>query len=157
LKTCADPERRALVDECRDALERTGPFRVQQATSSQLADWVSLGHHLGNHTWDHPLLDTCEPEEQRRQIASAHDWLTRRFPGQPPVFAYPNGNAADHSDAAAATLGYVVRTLFDHRVARQLSADRPVSRLRVDATASPPRFRAIASGAHARAFHLVRE
>ncbi len=152
LKTVRDDVRRDAVDRCRLALASTGAApAVTQATTAQLADWVAQGHHVGNHTWDHPLLDRCSEPEQDRQVRAAHDWLRARFPDQPLVFAYPNGNTAPVADETAAGLGYPVRLLFDHRVAPR----RPVpqlSRLRIDADASLPRLRAVASGAHALAF-----
>jgi peptidoglycan/xylan/chitin deacetylase (PgdA/CDA1 family) len=158
LKTAPDAERRAEVDACRTALDNDcgSPFRVQQATSADLTQWAALGHHIGNHTWDHPMLDRCDATEQERQIVLAEQWLLARFPDQPKVFAYPNGNRTAHAEGVAAGLGYVVRALFDHRVARRLAPNRAVSRLRLDADAPPSRFRAIASGAHSGMFHLGR-
>lgn len=158
LKTVDDDARRSAVEACRANLEAvsTSPFQVEQATVNDLHAWIGDGHHVGNHTWDHPLLDRCTPDEQVRQVRAAHDWLRERFPGQPLVFAYPNGNYAAYAETAAAGLGYDVRTLFDHRVARKLAADSPMSRLRIDADADPARLRAVASGGHSLAFAMRR-
>ncbi|MGH8892456.1 MAG: polysaccharide deacetylase family protein [Actinomycetes bacterium] len=156
LKRAPDSARRRAVDACREALNSQVPggFQVAQATTGDLETWLGHGHHLGNHTWDHPLLDRCPKEEQKRQIATAHDWLRERFPSQPPVFAYPNGNRTLYAEGIAASLGYDVRTLFDHRVAASNLGAQAVSRVRIDADAPLARFRAIASGAHPLTFAL---
>jgi peptidoglycan/xylan/chitin deacetylase (PgdA/CDA1 family) len=157
LKTSDDPVRRAAVEACRAALDSSaeGPLRVVQATTADLEAWIGYGHHVGNHTWDHPLLDRCDEAAQETQIGSAHEWLRERFPTQPAVFAYPNGNSTAYAEKVAIGLGYEVRTLFDHRIATRLAADTAVSRLRIDADAALPRFRSITSGAHAHAFRIV--
>ena len=72
------------------------------------------------------------------------------------VFAYPNGNHTAFADGVARELGYVIRVLFDHRIARSGMGDRPLSRLRVASDAELGRMRAIASGAHALAFTVGR-
>lgn len=148
LKQMPDRDRRALLDGLGLDLE------VEQTTEAALRGWVAAGHTIGNHTWDHPLLDHCSDEEQRAQVALAHVWIEERFPGQPRVLAYPNGNWAMAAAAEAQHHQYLT-LLFDHRVARAVRDGRPVSRLRVDADASPRRFRAIVSGAHSAAFRFA--
>ena len=157
LKSVPDLDRRAVVAAIRAALNDCAtPFGVMQATSADLDTWTAAGHHVGNHTWNHPLLDTCTAPEQERQIGLAHEWIKERFRDQPRVFAYPNGNWTSHARRIASDLGYAVRALFDHRVAHRVARENEISRLRLDADASPARFRAIASGAHSVFFSALR-
>jgi peptidoglycan/xylan/chitin deacetylase (PgdA/CDA1 family) len=69
LKLIDDTQRRRVVARAEAELrERMGhPYRVAQLSVEQLRRWISAGHHIGNHTWDHPCLDRCSVEEQRRQ------------------------------------------------------------------------------------------
>jgi peptidoglycan/xylan/chitin deacetylase (PgdA/CDA1 family) len=156
LKKMPDADRRDAVEQCQLGLrERGDPTPdIEQVSTADLLRWIADGHHVGNHTWDHPLLDKCSEADQRGQITAAHEWLRERLPGQPLVFAYPNGNSTSFADGVARGLGYEVRLLFDHRVAGSVAAHRPVSRLRLDSDAAPNRMRAIASGAHSVAFSV---
>lgn len=149
LKLVPDDDRRRQVSELEERLaRRDGAPAVQpQLTSAQLDRWLAAGLDVGNHTWDHPLLDHCPPEEQERQIRHAHDWLMDRVHPHHLVFAYPNGNPADHADRVLAGLGYRLNALFDHRLAVHRAPSR-LSRLRTNADADLPRFRAIVGGVH---------
>ena len=154
LKGVSDDARRATVARVADELAAAGqPAATAQATSADLHRWLSAGLELGNHTWDHPCLDTCDDEQQRRQIVTADDWLRDLLGKRPQLFAYPNGNVARTSRTVLAELGYDVAALFDHRLARPHGPE--VSRLRIDADAPPRRLAAIASGAHPAAYALL--
>jgi len=155
LKQVPDPVRRETVARVEEELENAGLSRVVvQTTTSALRLWLDAGLDLGNHTWDHPCLDTCSVEEQRRQITEADAWLRDLTGRRPQLFAYPNGNTAAASRRLLAEHGYAVTALFDHRVATLRSPE--VSRLRIDARASVARLRAISSGAHPAAFAVAR-
>lgn len=158
LKLLPDALRRDQVQRCRVwlATNAAEPFQVGQLTQADLRSWVAEGHHVGNHTWDHPLLDQCSPEEQRAQVERAHSWLLEHCPGQPRVFAYPNGNRTKEAEKFAIAAGYTVRVLFDHRVARRTADGGDLSRLRLDADAPLSRARAVVSGGHSTAFRLLR-
>lgn len=155
LKRIPDDVRRDTVDHVARQLAELGhTVAVPQATSTALRTWLDAGLELGNHTWDHPCLDTCEDDQQHYQIVTADSWL-REMLGHPArLFAYPNGNTASTSRRVLAELGYTVTALFDHRVSRTSGPE--VSRLRVDANASVGRFAAIASGAHPAALAVAR-
>jgi peptidoglycan/xylan/chitin deacetylase (PgdA/CDA1 family) len=160
LKALPDVDRRVAIDKMRLAIEEQigCPLAVPQATLADLRMWVAAGHSIGNHSWDHPLLDRCDPREQRRQVNAAHEWLRERFPEQPLIFAYPNGNPSPVVAATLAELGYLLAALFDHRLARVTNVPATpfratqtpaqLSRLRVDSYAPMPRLRSIVSGAH---------
>jgi peptidoglycan/xylan/chitin deacetylase (PgdA/CDA1 family) len=118
-----------------------------QLTSSQLKRWLDSGRDVGNHTWDHPLLDRCDERHQERQIVMAHEWIVDRAAPEQLVFAYPNGNGAPRADAVLDRLGYRVSALFDHRLTSMTRGGR-LSRLRTNADGDLARFRSIVSGVH---------
>lgn len=155
LKKVPDATRRAAVARIAAELAEAGDaVTVRQATSAELLEWLNAGLELGNHTWDHPCLDTCGEEQQRQQIIAADDWL-REMAGRPVrLFAYPNGSVTVTSRRVVAERGYAVSALFDHRIARLGNPE--LSRLRVDSDASVRRFSAIVSGAHPAAFAVAR-
>jgi peptidoglycan/xylan/chitin deacetylase (PgdA/CDA1 family) len=149
LKSIPDDQRLAEVSRWEaEVVERDGvPPARPQLTTDQLSRWIGAGYDVGNHTWDHPMLDQCSTAEQRRQIVDAHEWILERAEPEHLVFAYPNGNVADESAATLSRLGYAVDALFDHRVCRRTQGGR-LSRLRSNADANLARFRSIASGVH---------
>lgn len=157
LKRMADRERRAVVERLAAGIEATTgrAFRRPQLSAAALRRWLTAGHSVGNHSWDHPCLDTCSDEEQARQVSLTHDWLVGELGVERPTFAYPNGNLSLGAESALRRLGYPLALLFDHRLS-DLGADPlRVSRLRLSADASAERARAIVSGAHPLAFGAV--
>lgn len=153
LKTKPDRDRREFVSKLAAAMrERDGQEpAARQLRLEQVLSWSAAGHQLGNHTWDHPCLDRCTPMEQRRQIEWAHDWLSS-LAVSAPFFAYPNGNRAPETERVLTELRYAGAVGYDHRVSR-LNEPLHISRLRVSASVSLPRFKALVSGLHAQAYH----
>jgi peptidoglycan/xylan/chitin deacetylase (PgdA/CDA1 family) len=148
LKLVPDAERRAIVDA-----RLAAGVRRRQLTIDEVRAFADHGD-IGNHTWDHPMLDQCDDDEQRRQVRDAHEWLSEVL-GRPPIaFAYPNGNPAPGARAELAALGYRVAVLHDHRLTG-LDDPLALSRLRAGDHHSPARFEAIVSGAHP-AVHAAR-
>lgn len=150
LKEVSDDERRETVAKLRSLLEyqRSTPHPISaQVTSTDLRSWVAAGHDIGNHTWDHPMLDTCDPETQERQILAAHEWLQTRGLMDTPVFAYPNGNSTEHADSLLRQLGYGGAMMFDHRIQRARDSWH-ISRLRVNVGDTRDEFMARVSGVH---------
>lgn len=156
LKQVDDDTRRQIVEtlEARLRSHDLESLDRRQITEGELRSWQRSGHELGNHSWDHPCLNRCEPSQQRRQIQLAHDWLEERFGKPMRLFAYPNGDRTEVAEETLRELGYAIGTLFDHRVVGGDGGLLAMSRLRVDASAPLPRFRAIVSGVHPTLFHL---
>lgn len=149
LKAVPNVERVARTEEVANQLREVHGVDVsrRQLTSEQLQSWLEAGGDVGNHTWDHPMMDRCDPDEQERQIRTAHDWIMDRVRPAQLLYAYPNGNAVAHSDSVLAELGYDLSLMFDHRIASVRTRTR-LSRLRTNADGDLTRFRAIVSGMH---------
>lgn len=141
LKRLPDAERRAEVDVAVEAAHH------RQLTLDALHAFAEHGD-VGNHTWDHPMLDRCDDAEQRRQVREAHTWIGDTIGRKPIAFAYPNGNTAPGARAELDKLGYRVAVVHDHRLVRRNGDPLALSRLRAGVHVSPARFAAIAGGAH---------
>jgi peptidoglycan/xylan/chitin deacetylase (PgdA/CDA1 family) len=148
LKLVPDASRRQYVARVGEAyVERVGtPFTRRQLTRREIDIWVGTGNTIGNHTWDHPLLDQCATEVQSAQVERAHQWITEHYE-TPTLFAYPNGNLAPETAELLAELGYGVGALFDHRLHRG-GDPLLVSRIRANASDSLAEFKAKVSGLH---------
>lgn len=151
LKEMPDRNRRQYVADLEDRLDAVGYPPPSLLNERRLREWTDLGHTIGNHTWDHPCLDTCSEDEQRAQIVRADAALTS-LGTQTRLFAYPNGNHTDYSERVLRDLGYRAAVLFDHRLTRTTSNPLALSRLRIDSTATPERLDSILSGAHSDMF-----
>jgi peptidoglycan/xylan/chitin deacetylase (PgdA/CDA1 family) len=149
VKRLPDEQRRIVVARSAEALEGLGPPpRRPQLTTGALRAWLASGHSVGNHSWDHPCLDTCPAAEQDRQLRLTHDWLVETLGVRQPTFAYPNGNRSEASERTLRRLGYPLALLFDHRLADTTGDPMRLSRLRLSADTTIERARAIVSGAH---------
>lgn len=157
LKAMPDEERRETIARLADRLAGDGPGGQGQTGErvgvDDLRRWVALGHTIGNHTWDHPCLDTCTEQEQEKQIVRAHEALTG-WGLATGDFAYPNGNHTARAEQVLRELDYRTGLLFDHRLTR-LEHPLRLSRLRIDSDATTRRARSIASGAHSGLLHLA--
>lgn len=154
LKQVDDDRRRMVVAEL--AVEPPTRPLPAQLDRPQLRRWVASGREVGNHTWDHPLLDRCRPEQQEEQIDRAHQWLAAELGRAPTTFAYPNGDRTDAAAAHLARRGYRSAPVFDHRLVARRPDPLALSRLRIDADAPPARLNAILSGAHSGLYGVAR-
>lgn len=149
LKRLPDSDRRRQVSAIRRVCEQRSrrEINVPQLSLPQLEKWLDAGHTIGNHTWDHPLLDMCDPAEQERQIVDAHNWIRDKLGLTPNVFAYPNGNWTAAAEMVLTDLGYQFGLLFDHRIS---GTNNPLklSRIRVNSEDPLYEFRARTSGIH---------
>lgn len=157
LKRRADKERREIVRRLVETAIERGIARPtqRQLTSEALDCLAGTSATVGNHTWDHPTLDTCEPADQVVQIWRAHSFLRDKKQFRP-VLAYPNGNWTLEAEKAAQDLGYSLGLLFDHRLTDTSAPSFRWSRLRVSSDTPIRRFASILSGAHTK-FHHRRE
>ena len=151
LKSAPDGERRRLIAELEDRLGPTEDSFPLSVSVDRLRAWAAQGHSIGNHTWDHPCLDTCTEERQVRQVIDAHEAL-HSWGFAPVHFAYPNGNHTERTEATLRDLGYATGVLFDHHLTRDKSQPLRLSRLRIDSDATDRRALSILSGAHSAAF-----
>ncbi len=109
---------------------------------------------VGNHTWDHPVLDQCSPEAQLVQTERAYRYLEQILGAAPTMFANPTATSQRPLARCSRSLGYELAIEFDHRLADIDGDPFSISRLRLDSDASIERVAAIASGAHSAVFAL---
>lgn len=141
-KSIPDADRRRIVS----LLPEPPGTAPRQLTTAQIDRWLDAGHTLGNHTWDHPCLDQCNPETQREQVNRADAWLRQRAPGWEPLFAYPNGNISRPAHHELVHLDYALALLHDHRLTDANGDPMAVSRLHVDVDDSAERVAGIVGG-----------
>ena len=156
LKAMPDSDRRRIVSDVAKALElQLGrPPRRRQLNVQDLKAWTASGHTIGNHTWDHPLLNFCSKEDQVRQIEEAHTWILSQLGSPPVAFSYPNGNRTDFAKSLLVSLGYELAVGFDHRLSN-LDDSFDLSRIRVNADDQTHELRARVSGAHPAVHRLL--
>jgi len=155
LKRSADAQRRERVAQMAEQLRLSGtPAVGKQWSEADVAAWRAAGNDIGNHSWDHPCLDRCTPEEQRQQVRRAHDTLSELNGVALDVFAWPNGDPSPDALDELRTLGYELIAECDHRLVARKPDRFALSRLKLDSNADLPRTRAIVSGAHSAVFHL---
>ncbi|HVR30120.1 MAG TPA: polysaccharide deacetylase family protein [Thermoanaerobaculia bacterium] len=155
LKRLPDAERRRILEDLRaSAPEPPDPSR--QLTGADLRRLAAAGVAIGNHTLSHPCLPRCDASTVRHEITTAHERLAEILGAPPRAFAYPNGEPDPRAAAILAELGYEAAFIFDHRHAGVPCRDRfAVSRLRVNSSTPPDRFRIIVSGLHPAIHHAL--
>jgi peptidoglycan/xylan/chitin deacetylase (PgdA/CDA1 family) len=60
--------------------------------------------HFGSHTHSHCNMAVEPKESQEEELKISHRLIERNLPGQPDLFAYPYGKAAQMSDTARASI-----------------------------------------------------
>jgi peptidoglycan/xylan/chitin deacetylase (PgdA/CDA1 family) len=117
LKTVAPEVRSAMIQTLEDELGRWlgratappelyQPLRWEDVRAMLASGLISIG----NHTHTHPILSRCSPEEQRREIETAHRLIARATGVASRLFCYPNGGPGDFDDTTKQclrNLGYV--------------------------------------------------
>ena len=157
MKRSTDNERRRVTATLATRLADAGRSIVgSQWSEDDVRRWLAAGNDIGNHSWDHPCLDRCSEDEQRRQVRLAHDRLSSLVGRPVDVFAWPNGDPSPAAGEELRTLGYRVVATCDHRLVAARPDGSAVSRLRLDTSVDLARTRAIVSGAHAAVFHAQR-
>ena len=123
LKSVPDSQRR---DICAEIEQAAGPLPIEALSLDELGRWQQAGLEIGNHTWDHPCLDRCTPEEQTQQIRRAHDWLDEHF--QPRCRCSPTRTATTpitpraSCEPLATTAGCCSTTVSTHQPRRSIPA-----------------------------------
>jgi peptidoglycan/xylan/chitin deacetylase (PgdA/CDA1 family) len=157
VKRSNDTVRRAVVTDLEQRLvQRHARPAWRNWSVEDVGRWVAAGNDVGNHSWDHPLIDRCADEAQRMQVRRSHERLSEILGGPLDVFAWPNGNPAAAAADELRRLGYRLVAECDHRLVARRPDAFAMSRLKLDSTVGLPRARAVLSGAHSSVFHLQR-
>lgn len=67
---------------------------------------IDEGHTIGNHTWSHPSLAECSPDELYSEISLLHDYVSDNFGYEMYVMRPPMGEFSERVLACAQKLGY---------------------------------------------------
>lgn len=67
---------------------------------------IDEGHTVGNHTWTHPSLPECSPDELYAEISLLHDYVEDNFGYEMYVMRPPMGEFSERVLACAKELGY---------------------------------------------------
>lgn len=67
---------------------------------------IDEGHTVGNHTWSHPSLPDCSPDELYAEISLLHNYIRDNFNYEMYVMRPPMGEFSERVLACARELGY---------------------------------------------------
>jgi peptidoglycan/xylan/chitin deacetylase (PgdA/CDA1 family) len=155
LKSVPNERRLEILAELRARAPGLVPCRRQLRTE-ELRELARSGIEIGNHTLTHPCLDRCGLQTALDEVSRGHALLAELTGTEPRYFAFPNGNFDGRVIPALESLGYSGAFLFDHRIARfPPSNEFTISRLRVNSTTTPERFRTILTGLHPLIHHAL--
>lgn len=67
---------------------------------------IDEGHTVGNHTWSHPSLPDCTPDELYAELSLLHNYVKENFDYEMYVMRPPMGEFSERVLACAEELGY---------------------------------------------------
>lgn len=67
---------------------------------------IDEGHTVGNHTYSHPSLPDCSPDEMYNELYQLHDYISSEFGYEMYVMRPPMGEFSERVLACARALGY---------------------------------------------------
>ncbi len=67
---------------------------------------ISEGHTVGNHTYSHPSLPDCSPDEMYNELYQLHSYISSEFGYEMYVMRPPMGEFSERVLACARGLGY---------------------------------------------------
>ena len=67
---------------------------------------IDEGHTVGNHTWSHPSLPECSPDELHAELSLLHDYVRDEFGYEMYVMRPPMGEFSEQVLDCAKSLGY---------------------------------------------------
>ena len=67
---------------------------------------IAEGHTVGNHTWSHPSLPDCSPDELYSELSLLHEYVKDHFGYEMYVMRPPMGEFSERVLACAKELGY---------------------------------------------------
>jgi peptidoglycan/xylan/chitin deacetylase (PgdA/CDA1 family) len=99
-------ERQRFVESIEQALTpgRTAPEADRMLSWAQIREMNHAGIRIGSHTVTHPILSKVPNDQLKRELLDSRDELQERLGSEVTTFAYPNGKAADFSDAVKAAV-----------------------------------------------------
>lgn len=132
------------------------PFlKSKQLNTSQLIEMQHGGMDIANHSHTHPMFNNCTIEELEFEIQQSKGILNSLHFNEN-IFAYPNGNFSEKSEAILNKYGVQLSFLFDHKINRGAINPLRISRLRVNDTTPLWKLKFILSGWHSKFLPLIK-
>jgi peptidoglycan/xylan/chitin deacetylase (PgdA/CDA1 family) len=141
-----DPDRRRSLHELRVSARAGAPARAR-LTPAELRRLAAGRVAIGSQCLGDPELTRCDEATVRAEVQGAHRELTGWLGAAPTAFAHPGGAPDPRTAPLLAELGYRTAFLTDSRLSPRLPREAlHISRLPVDASASPQEFEATLAG-----------
>lgn len=107
LKRLPDAQSRRALESILEALavDETRSFKNLMLTWDDVHALMGLGFSVGAHTVNHPILSRVSPERAWTEILGSRSMIESACGAAPAAFAYPNGGAADYTDAVTQLVG----------------------------------------------------
>lgn len=120
----------------------------RQLNLNQLFSLKENRMYIANHSHTHPMFDRCSELELKEELQQAKNFFNSHNLEGYSVFAYPNGNADELSQAILTESGMEMIFLFDHKINPSSPDPKRISRIKVDADTEMKEFQAKVSGVH---------
>ena len=148
-KRVSNSERLELLRRIRANSEKP-PFKARQLSVDDLKTMVKSRIDIANHSSTHPMMDQLKPLEIETELRESKEFLKHNgFPFYD-MFAYPNGNFNDETEAILTREKMRLAFLFDHKVNKRTDNPYRISRLSVNDTTPLWKYKFILSGWHSR-------
>ncbi|MCY2686962.1 polysaccharide deacetylase family protein [Salinimicrobium sp. TH3] len=142
-------ESKALSNKDRiQLLEKYPATSQQQLTIDEVKELEKDRVFIGNHSHTHPMFDKLEKKDLINELEQAKNFFEKNDVGDYRVFAYPNGNLSEYTEALLQEKGIEMAFLFDHKVNEKKINPFRISRIAVDSDTPLTEFKTKVSGLH---------
>jgi poly-beta-1,6-N-acetyl-D-glucosamine N-deacetylase len=155
LKSIPNKERVGFLENLRNQSTKP-PLKQIQLSVEQLKEMQEYGIVIGNHSFTHPMFDTCDSEELQDEIVQTKLFFEKHNLEGFHLFAYPNGNYNDLAEHVLKNQGITHAFLFDHKINGKKINPLRISRLSVNDYTPVWKYRFILSGWHSKLVPLTK-
>jgi len=131
------------------------PFETEQLSTAQLKEMSLNGLSIANHSHTHPIYDKCTIQELQFECEHSINMLLKND-FYPFVFAYPNGDFSEESEAILKSKCFTSVFLFNHNINSGLLNPLRISRLIVNDSTTISKLKFILSGYHSRILPIIK-
>lgn len=154
VKNWENKEREDFLTKLRNNLDKPA-MKYPQLTTGQLKEMQDSGITIANHSHTHPLFNKCTREELEEELTKSKEQLQdSNFTAD--IFAYPNGNHSELSEAVLKSKNIKMALLFDHKINKNQVHPLQISRLAANDTTQLWKLKLILSGWHTKVLPITR-